>query len=434
MVRSFSTDASLRRFQLIGYLSVAVAVGGFGGWAMLSNINGAVIASGVVVAETNTKRVQHKDGGIVKKILVRDGERVTQGQDLIILDDTETKAELGILDALLVEEMAKKARLEAQRDDAPTVVFPPELEDRRGEPEIAAVLSGQERLFAARRAALKGKIDQLQQQVGQVAEQVEGLSAQIQAKEKQIDLIRGELEDLRALLQQGLVQKPRVLAMEREQARLEGERGELIAQRAATLSKGSEIKLQILQIGEEVLSQTLTELRETSGRISELSERRNAARARLERMVVKAPITGRVYQLMVHTEGGVITPAEPLMMLAPEQDELIVQAHVLPQNIEQVHEGQMARLRFPAFNMRTTPEILAEVASVAADTTRVGNDVPPFYDVRLRIPESELARLGDSKLKHGMPAEAFIQTEARSPFSYLMKPLLDQIAHAWRER
>ena len=434
MAKPFSTDSSLRRFQLAGYLSVAVAVGGFGVWAVTTQLNGAVIASGIVVAETNAKRVQQKDGGVVKRILVRDGDRVTEGQDLVILDDTETRAELGIIDALLVEEQAKKARLEAQRDDVDTVKFPAELEGRRDDPAIAAVLTGQQKLFEARRAAVKGKIDQLNQQVGQVGEQVEGLAAQIAAKEKQISLIRDELDDLLGLLKQGLVQKSRVLAMEREQARLEGERGELIGQRAAALSKGSEIKMQILQIGEEVLSQTLTELRDASGRISELSERRNAARARLDRMVVKAPITGRVYQLMVHTEGGVITPAEPLMMLAPEKDDLVLQTHVSPQNIEQVHEGQIARVRFPAFNSRTTPEILAEVISVAADTTRVSNEVPPFYDVRLKISETEIARLGDSKLKHGMPAEAFIQTGARSPLSYLMKPMLDQIAHAWRER
>ena len=433
MARS-TTDTSLRRFQLVGYLSVAVALGAFGSWAILTKLNGAVIAPGVVVAESNTKRVQHKDGGIVKKLLVRDGDRVEAGQDLVILDDTETRAELGIIDALLVEELTKKARLEAQRDDAPAVVFPPEIESRRSDPAVAAVISGQEKLFAARRAAVEGKVSQLKEQIGQVAEQVEGFTAQIASKERQIGLIKDELADLNGLLVQGLVQKSRVLAMEREQARLEGERGELIGQRAAALSKGSEIKMQILQIGEEVLSQTLSELREAEGRSAELSERRLAARARLDRMVVKAPITGVVYQMMVHTEGGVISPAEPLLMLAPEQDELVLQAHVSPQNIEQVHEGQMAHVRFPAFNSRTTPEIYAEVSNVAADTTRVNAETPPFYDVRLRISKEELAKLGDRKLKHGMPAEAFIQTDARSPMSYLIKPLMDQIAHAWRER
>ncbi len=192
--------------------------------------------------------------------------------------------------------------------------------------------------------------------------------------------------------------------------------------------------MQILQIKEDVLSQTLLELREADGRIAELSERRLAAQARLARMVIKAPITGDIYQLMIHTEGGVITPAEPLMMIVPEADELVLQAQIMPQNIEQIHMGQQARVRFPAFNARTTPELYAEVFSVAGDISRVSADLPPFYDVRLRIPHDQLKLLGTSQLKPGMPAEAFIQTTERTPFSYLTKPLMDQITHAWRER
>lgn len=430
----FSTDRSLRRFQTAGYLSVFVMVGVFGTWSMTTNLNGAVIAPATIIAETNSKRVQQKDGGVVRKIMVRDGQRVEEGQDLVILDDTETKAELGIVEALLIEELAKKARLEAQRDDQPAVTFPRELESRRADPEVAKVLVGQEKLHAARLSSVKGKLEQLDQQIGQISEQIEGITAQIASKEQQIDLIKVELKDLRSLLEKGLMQNARVLAMEREQARLEGERGELIGQRAAAKGKASEIKLQILQIREDVLSQTLLDLREADGRISELKERRLAAKARLERMVVKAPITGSVYQLMVHTEGGVITPAEPLMMIVPEGDELVLQAQISPQSIEQVHQGQKAHVRFPAFSSRTTPELAAEVFSVAGDVSRVSNETPPFYDVRLKIPHDQLALLGGKQLKPGMPAEAFIQTEARTPFSYLMKPFRDQIEHAWRER
>jgi HlyD family secretion protein len=429
-----TTDRSLRRFQIAGYLSVFAMVGVLGGWSVLTRLNGAVIAPATIVAETNAKRVQHKDGGIVRKILARDGDRVVAGQDLIILDDTETRAELGILDALLIEELAKRGRLEAQRDDAAQIVFAPELEKRRSQPSVGKVMAGQEKLYAARVAAIKGKTDQLNQQIGQIAEQIEGITAQISAKERQIELIKGELVDLRSLLAQGLTPQSRVRSMEREQARLEGERGELIGSRAAAKSKGGEIKIQILQIREEVLAQTLLELREAEGRIAELTERRLASRARMERMVIKAPITGVIYQLMVHTDGGVITPAEPLMMIAPEADELVLQAQVVPQNIEQVSEGQKAHIRFPAFNARTTPEVWGEVFSVAADTTRLSEESPPFYEVRLRIPHDQLALLGDKQLKPGMPAEAFIQTASRTPLSYLIKPLMDQVEHAWRER
>ncbi len=429
----FSTEKSLRRFQTAGYLSVFVVVGIGGLWSTTTHLNGAVIAPATIIAETNSKRVQSKDGGIVRKILVRDGERVTAGQDVIVLDDTETKSELGIIQALLIEELAKKARLEASRDGQPAITFPPELEGRRNDPEVAKVLVGQEKLHAARIASVKGKIEQLNQQMGQISEQIEGINAQIASKERQIGLIGEELANLRDLLSKGLMQASRVKAMEREQARLEGERGELIGSRAAANSKSGEIKLQILQIGEDVLSQTLLDLREADGRIAELSERRVASQSRLDRMVIKAPITGSVYQLMVHTEGGVISPAEPLMMIVPENDELVLQAQITPQNIEQVHQGQQARVRFPAFQTRFTPELMAEVFSVAGDTSRFSADTPPFYDVRLKIPREQLALLGASQLKPGMPAEAFIQTAERTPFSYLVKPLLDQFQHAWRE-
>lgn len=429
----FSTDKSLRRFQTAGYASIFVVVGIAGVWSTTTHLNGAVIAPATIIAETNSKRVQSKDGGIVRKILVRDGDRVTAGQDVIVLDDTETKSELGIIQALLIEELAKKARLEASRDDQPAISFPPELESRRADPEVAKVLVGQEKLHAARLASVKGKIEQLNQQMGQISEQVEGINAQIASKDRQIELIGQELKNLRDLLAKGLMQASRVMAMEREQARLEGERGELIGSRAAASSKSGEIKLQILQIGEDVLSQTLLDLREADGRVAELAERRIASRSRLDRMVIKAPITGSVYQLMVHTEGGVITPAEALMMIVPEGDELVLQAQINPQNIEQVHLGQQARIRFPAFQTRFTPELMAEVFSVSGDTSRFSADTPPFYDIRLKIPREQLALLGTSQLKPGMPAEAFIQTASRTPLSYLVKPLLDQFQHAWRE-
>ena len=294
-------------------------------------------------------------------------------------------------------------------------------------------MEGQSKLFDARQASLKGKIEQLNEQIGQVGQQIEGISAQITSKESQIALIKQELVGLTDLLSKGLVPQSRVLAMQREEASLEGERGQLISQGAAAASKASEIKMNILQTQEDVLSQTLLDLRDADGKIAEYTQRRLAAQARLDRMVVKAPITGSIYQMMVHTEGGVITAAEPLMMIVPENDDLVLQAQISPQNIEQVHEGQMAHVRFPAFNSRFTPEVQAEVFSISGDTSRASNDTPPFYDVRLRIPHDQLALLGDKHLKPGMPAEAFIQTGDRSVLSYIAKPLADQLARAFKE-
>lgn len=433
-MKPLNTDRSLLRLQIAGYLSLFLMAGIFGGWAAVASINGAVIAPATIVAESSTKRIQHKEGGIVRKILVKDGDRVEEGQNLIILDDTEAKAELGIVDSLLIEEVAKRARLEAQRDELAAVEFPPGIVSRRNEPDVAQIMLGQVRLFNARAAGINGKKEQLGQQIGQIMEQIEGMQAQIGAQERQVKLVADELVGLRDLLKDGLVVKSRVLAMEREQARIEGERGELIAAKAGAANKIAEIRLQILQLGEDDRTQSLTEIREAEGKIAEFRERKLAAAARLGRMAIKAPLTGDVYQLAVHTIGGVIQPAETLMLIAPEADELVLQAQISPQSIDRIGMGQYAHVRFRAFNSRLTPEVGAEVMQVAADTSRADQNSPPFYAVRLRIPPEELAKLDGRKLKPGMPAEVFIQTAARSPLSFLLKPLADQIAHAFRER
>ncbi|MGH6906986.1 MAG: HlyD family type I secretion periplasmic adaptor subunit, partial [Aestuariivirga sp.] len=360
-MKALDTDRSLRRFQLLGYASIFLMAGIFGGWAASTNIEGAVIAPATIIAESNTKRIQHKEGGIVRKILVKDGDRVVEGQDLVILDDTETRSELAIVDSLLVEELAKRARLEAQRDGLAAPQFPPEILSWQNEPEVARIMQGQLRLFTARSDGIRGKKEQLDQQIAQIGEQIAGMQAQIAAQEQQIELVGDELVGLHDLLGQGLVAKSRVLAMEREQARLEGANGELIASKAGAANKISEIRLQILQIGEEDRTQSLTELRETEGRIAEFRERKLAAAARLGRMVIKAPIGGDIYDLALHTIGGVIQPAETLMLIAPEADELVLLAQVPPQNIDQIAPGQQARVRFQTFNQRLTPEVGAEV-------------------------------------------------------------------------
>jgi HlyD family secretion protein len=293
---------------------------------------------------------------------------------------------------------------------------------------------GQQKLFAAMRATIQGKVDQLKQQIGQINEQVEGILAQADAKERQIALIGDELVGLLELQSKGLVPNTRVLAMQREGARLEGERGELIAAKASAESRVGEVKLQILQIREETLSETLAQLRESEARIAEMNERRISISTRLDRTTIKAPMNGDVYQLSIHTIGGVVTAAETLMLIVPEGDNLVLQAHVPPTQIDRVTLGQKARVRFAAFDSRFTPEIGAEVTQVAADVSRVDANSPPFYVVQLKIPASELVLLGNNRLRPGMPAEAFIQTGARTPLSYMVKPLYDQIAHSWRER
>ena len=432
-MQPINTNSSLRRFQVVGFLSVLLMVGVVGGWANFTELNGAVIAPATIMVESYSKKVQHKEGGIVGEIRVKDGDRVEMGQALIVLDNSETKSELTIIDGLLDEALAKRARLEAQRDLASAIIFPPEVLARAGEPGVAAIMAGQTKLFNARLQAVVGKKDQLTQQIGQLTEQIGGLESQRISKEKQLNLISAELIDLKDLQSKGLVPVSRVMAMDRETARLDGERGELVASKASAEARIAEVKVQILQIDEEDLSQTLTELRDIEGKVAELKERKLAAASRLERMVIKSPITGDVYQLAVHTVGGVIGPGELLMLIVPEADELILQAQVMPQDIAKVRTGQIAHIRFPAFNSRLTPEVAAAVTQISADTSRIDASSPPFYSVRLMISATELAKLGSNKLKPGMPAEAFIQTEAQTPMTYFLKPLTDQFAHALRE-
>jgi HlyD family secretion protein len=432
-MKAINTNSSLRRFQAVGFLSVLLMVGVVGGWANFTELNGAVIAPATIMVESYSKKVQHKEGGIVGDIRVKDGDRVEMGQALIILDNTETKSELAIIDGLLDEAFAKRARLEAQRDRASTITFPPEVLARANEPGVAAIMAGQTKLFNARLQAVVGKKDQLTQQIGQLTQQIGGLESQRISKEKQLTLISAELIDLKDLQSKGLVPISRVMAMDRETARLDGERGELVASKASAEARIAEVKVQILQIDDEDLSQTLTDLRDIEGKVAELKERKLAIASRLERMVIKSPITGDVYQLAVHTIGGVIGPGEPLMLIVPEADELILQAQVMPQDIDKVRAGQIAHIRFPAFNSRLTPEVAAEVTQISADTSRIDANSPAFYSVRLMISATELAKLGSNKLKPGMPAEAFIQTEAQTPMTYFLKPLTDQFAHALRE-
>jgi HlyD family secretion protein len=432
-MKPIDTGKSLRRYQIAGFVSVIVMLGVLGGWSGFVDISGAVIAPATLVAETYSKKIQHKEGGIVRQILVQDGDFVQEGQDLVILDDTDVKSELGMIDALLLENVADRARLEAQRDGAEAIEFPDDLRDRKDDADVARVILGQQRLFESRRAAINGKKQQLTEQIGQFGQQIDGLNAQRVSKDKQLVLIADELVGLHELLKKELVQKSRVLALEREEARLDGERGELIAATAGAETRIAEIRLKILQIDEEERATTLGELRDMETKIAQLQERQFAARSRLTRSSIKAPIGGDVYQLAVHTIGGVIAPGETVMLILPKADDLVLQAQVAPQDIDQVQIGQKAHVRFAAFNMRRTPEIDAEVIQVAADTSRMDENSPAFYAVRLKIPAQELAKLGDNRLKPGMPAEAFIQTDARTPLSFLIKPLTDQIAHVFRE-
>jgi HlyD family secretion protein len=426
-------EVSLRR-HLLGGLSVLVLLGGgVGGWAATTELSGAVVAPGILVVDSHVKKVQHPTGGVVGEIRVRDGDRVNAGDLVVRLDETIARANLAVITKSLDEFAAQQGRLEAERDQEPSIEIHAELRSRSTEPEIADLIAGEQRLFDLRREARKGLRSQLEQRIGQLQEQVVGLQEQAGAKDEEIRLIRDELVGVQELWRKNLVPVSRVTALRREETRLKGERGQLTANIAQTHGRVSETDLQIIQIDQELRSEVAKELREIQAKTAELIERRIAAEDQLKRIDIRAPQAGIVHQLAAHTIGGVIEAGVPLMLIVPEADDLAIEVNVRQQDIDQMTIGQDVVLRLSAFNQRTTPEIKGKVSRIAADLTQDQKTGAAFYTARVMPSENELTRLKDLKLIPGMPVEAFVQTGDRTALSYLVKPLSDQLNRAWRE-
>jgi HlyD family secretion protein len=425
---------SIRRHVLAGITVVLVLAVGVGGWASHAEISGAVIAGGSVVVDSNVKKVQHPTGGVVGEVRVRDGDRVKAGDVVVRLDETITRANLAIVTKGLTELMARKARLEAERDRAESMTIPKELAARMDDPEVAEVLASERKLFDLRRSARAGQKSQLQQRVGQLEEEIIGLTAQQNAKAQEVELIKRELAGVKELWEKKLVQMNRLTALEREATRLDGDRGQLIASAAQAKGKIAEIQLQIIQIDQDVSSEVAKELRDIDGKIGEFIERKVTAEDQLKRIDIRAPQDGVVFQSNVHTVGGVISAGDPIMLIVPEADNLMVEARVDPKDIDQLQLGQRVVLRFSNFSQRTTPEINGTLNRIAADTATDQRTGQSFYIIRIAMPPTEVARIGDLKLSPGMPVEAFVQTGERTMVSFLMKPLTDQLMRAFRER
>jgi HlyD family secretion protein len=425
---------SIRRHVRTAMTVGVLVTGGAVGWAMMTELSGAVVASGSLVVDSNVKKVQHPTGGVVGELRVRDGVHVRAGDLLIRLDETVTRANLAIVLKGLDELAARHARLEAERDGDSQVRFPAELTSRIGNPDVRRVIDGEQKLFDLRKAARAGQKAQLKERIDQLKEEIGGLTLQAAAKQKEIELILVELEGVRHLRQQNLVPLSRLTQLEREAVRIGGERGQLMASMAQARGKMTEIELQIIQIDQDLRSEVAKELREIQSKMAELVERRVAAEDQLMRTDIRAPQSGVVHQLMVHTIGGVITASEPAMLIVPEADDLTVEVRLPPQQIDQLALGQPAVLRFSAFNQRTTPEINGTVVRISGDIVADQKSGATYYLVHIATPPEEIARLDGLKLLPGMPVEAFIQTEARTVLSYLVKPLRDQVVKAFRER
>ena len=429
-------DLSYRRVTpwiVFGMLSIVVMFGGLVGWAVFSSISGAVIASGVVAVETKVKTVQHLDGGIVREILVENGDEVKSGDLLIRLDDTNIKANLAIINSHLNELKASMARLEAERDHLSKINFPAELTKNADKPDIARIIAGQKSLFEARNKSMNGQVRLLRQKIIQMKDQIKGLEAQQASKKQQGILIRQEIESIRPLYKKGHITRKRMLELERTAVQLDGEYGMHIGDIAQVRGAIGQTELEILQLDKTFQEKIQTELREAQAKLIELEERKFALDEKLRRIDIRAPRAGYVHNLAVHTIGGVVSPAAAILQIIPEEDRLIIEARVKPTDIDQVSIGQKAIVHFSAFSSRTTPTLNGKVIKVSADSIVDKASGISYFTVILEVPDSETAKLGKNKLLPGMPAEAFIRTRNRSAISYLLKPLLENLNRAFRE-
>jgi HlyD family secretion protein len=421
---------TIRRHVVAGVVITAVLFGGFGSWAALASLSGAVIASGTVVVEGNAKRVQHPDGGVVGAILVRDGQAVTAGEPVLRLDETITRANLTVVETQLAELEARRARLIAERDGQEAMAEP--ASDERSDLLVAAS-AGEASLFRSRREGRLGQIAQLRERTAQLDEEARGLSAQIAAKDGELRLIGLELMDVSGLQKQGLVPLTRLRTLQREQTRLNGERGQLQADLARSKGRITETNLQILQIDQDFRTEVIEHLREAEAKWGELVQKKIASSEQLQRVELRAPIAGIVHQLSAHTVGGVIGPSETVMMIVPNAEKLTVEGKVKPADIDQLHPGQTAKVRLAAFNQRTTPEVMGQVTRISADLIQEKETRLSYYTIRVALAPEEMQKLGDLVLLPGMPAEIYVQTGDRTAMNYIVKPLRDQLENALRE-
>lgn len=424
---------SLRIHVIAGTAVIATLVGGVGAWAAVSSLSGAVVASGRLVVQGNVKKVQHPTGGVVGEIHVKAGDRVKAGDLVIRLDETVLRANLGVYESQLRNLEARAARLRAERSSGEALDVSADLEAQKSEPEIAAMLSSEQRLLDARRQSNEGRRARLGERIAQFREQITGLEAQREAKGKEIVLADDEFKDLKTLSDKKLVQRSRVTALERDRIRLESERGQLTSSIAEIRGRISESELAILAVDEEFRAGVLEELRAAESEIAQIKERLTAAREELARTEIRAPIDGAIHELAVHTIRGVIQPGETVMLIVPDADNLVAEASVRPQDIDQIHVGQPARLLFSAFSSRSTPSISGTINLVSAELTLDERSGMSFYTVHIAPDAGEVTKLAGQQLVAGMPVEVFIATGERTALSWLMKPLTDSMSRALRE-
>lgn len=434
LVGDVRATQEMRRWTAIGVFVLVVTFGGVAAWSALAPLSSAVVAQGSLKVDTSRKKIQHAEGGVIKQILVQDGSLVRAGDVLVRMDETRAGAAHGVVTGGRDVALATQARLVAERDDRSTVVFPEELMLRQADPQTLDIIRAQESLFRARRNSRSGELAILEQQIGALRSEIIGYQSQQRSKDEQIASLNNDLRGLVDLDQVGMIEKTRLRAVERDIAKLQGERDEIVSRVASAKTAISEKELKKFQVQKAFQEEVATELKKVQAESFELLERESATKRTLELTELRAPVSGTITDLKVHTAGGVIGPGEVLMELVPVADRLVIEAKVAPSDLDRVLVGQLAGIKLHAFNSRTTPELNGSVTYVSADAITDPRTELSYFIVKLDVSREELARLGEQKIQPGMQCDVFIRTGERTFLGYLMEPLSDSFRKAWRER
>jgi HlyD family secretion protein len=429
-----ASTSSMRRMMRSFILCALIFGLGIGGWAVAAKIDSAVVTAGTFEVRSNAQAVQHPEGGVIGAILVRDGDLVREGQILARLDAAKVSADMAILDRKLIDLTAEKARLDAERLDL-KIIEPPALpiSGRQAAVAYEAVLAAQQGLMNERRSTRASQLSQLVERKRQIATQIDGLLVKQSALNEEMTQASEQLADYRMLDSKGLIRRPILRQTERDVSRLRGDLGDTDSRVASARSQLHETELKIGELTQNSRSQILTELQAATAKLSEVQEQRIAAMDRFERLEIRAPRTGVVYELAIHTVGGVVSPGQKLMSIIPNSDPLIVSAKIKPSDVDQVHVGQRATVRVSAFKLPTTPELEGEVINVSPDRSVDGRSGESFFNVTVALEPGEQHKIAGKELTPGLPAEVLIRGEARRVIAYLVQPLADRLAVTFRE-
>ena len=425
---------SARRPLVVGFGTIFVLVVGFGGWSMLTTIDGAVVSPGIIEVDQNRQVVEHPDGGVVAEINVVEAQHVNAGDLLIRLDGSLLRSEFAIVEGQLFEAMAHRDRLEAERDGLPAPVFTGEIADLAAtRPDVAELIGGQKKLFAARLETFQAQQNQLGLRQQEANAQVDGIKAQIVATQEQLDIIAPQLADQQKLLDQGLTQTSRVRDLQTQQASLRGNLGEMQGNQAQAEGRATEVELQKLQLGAQRREDAGSQLRDLGPQALEMAEKRRSLAEQIARLDIRAPMSGIVLGLAVTAPKSVVRAAEPILYIIPQDRPLVIVAQVSPIHVDEIRVGETVRVSFPAFPSRSTPQLSGKLVNISADALSDSKSGATYYRAEISLDDGELARLGTRNLIPGMPVQAFIETEERTPMAYLLKPFTDYFRLAFRE-